>query len=217
MECNFTLKHYRESLELAKEKGYVFSIMKDYDKNIDNEKVIFLRHDVDISIKNALKFSEIEWRLRINATYFFRVHADYNMFSFNNYPIIKKIVESGHEIGLHYEEDLAKIYGVDKMVFLMKAKKVLESVSGSKVYGITSHEPDRCKTMKNFNASVLSYAGLAYDGYSPKFIKDIKYISDSSCRWREGCMCGFIKKETPKLCILTHPFWWYDKSPLENY
>ena len=45
----------------------------------------------------------------------------------------------------------------------------------------------------------------------------MKYISDSGARWREGDMFEWLQKNTPKLYVLTHPVWWYDKTTLENY
>lgn len=215
MECNFTIRHYKETIALAKQKGYIFSTMRDYDKNINNYKVIFMRHDVDMSVQNALKFAEIENEMGVKATYFIRIHCDYNIFSFKNYKLIKLLLKSGHEIGLHHEVDFSRIYEEDEKEFFNRAMKVLETVTGAKIAGITPHEPSRIKTL--VNEGNLKEFGLEYEGYSSKFTKEAKYISDSSCRWREGCMCEFIKKDTPKLCITVHPFWWYEKTPLENY
>lgn len=215
MECNFTIKHYKETLALAKQKGYVFSTMRDYNKNINNDKVIFMRHDVDMSVQNALKFVEIENEFNIKATYFIRLHCDYNIFSLKNYKLIKKLLKSGHEIGLHHEADFSRIYEEDEKDFFNRAKEVLEIITGTKIVGVTPHEPSRIKAL--INEDNIKEFGLDYEGYSSKFTKNVKYISDSSCRWREGCMCEFIKKETPKLCITVHPFWWYEKTPLENY
>ena len=58
---------------------------------------------------------------------------------------------------------------------------------------------------------------LKYESYFPEFTEDMKYISDSGARWREGCMCNWIKNNEKKLYINTHPFWWYKDTPLENY
>lgn len=215
MECNFTLKHYKETLDLAKKNGYIFSTMQDYNKNINKSKIIFLRHDIDFNVKNALKFAKIENELKIRATYFLRVHANYNPFSLENYGVIKKLIGLGHEVGLHHEVDFAKIHNENQKELFFRARKVLEAITKKKILGVTPHEPVRSKTL--INEKNLKEFDLNYEGYSTKFIKDVKYISDSLCRWREGCMCEFIKKRTPKLYINTHPFWWYERTPLENY
>ena len=215
MECSFTLRHYRDTLELAKTKGYVFSRMKDYHENIHHSKVIFMRHDADIQVRNALRLAGIEAELEIPATYFFRVHASYNLFSLEHYRTIKRILELGHEAGLHYEADFAELVNEQDKDMFQREKQMLELITGEKVLGMTQHEFAR--RSRPFNEKSLHELDLEYMGYSSQFFTDIKYISDSGGRWREGCMCKFIENDTPKLCILTHPVWWYDKSPIENY
>jgi hypothetical protein len=215
MRCDFTLRHYRETLQLAKDKGYIFPKMKDYEQYLNQERVIFLRHDIDIQLKNALNMSEIENSFGISATYFVRLHADYNPFSVMYYPIIKKILEQGHEIGLHHEVDFAILNNEDKGELFKRARQVLEAIIGERVCGVAPHEPTR--TSKLITEQNLQEFDIGYEAYSPFFLTKNKYISDSSCNWREGCMCNFIISDTPRLSILTHPIWWYTKSPIENY
>ena len=82
---------------------------------------------------------------------------------------------------------------------------------GKKIFGAAVHKRKDVSSSEhgklNIVEGLLSSLDLEYDAYSGVFIKDIKFISDSKYRWREGCMCNHIKKET-KLCILTHPIWW---------
>ena len=212
--CNFKFQHYEETLKSALQKGYSFFKFSDYDEGIKQSKVIFLRHDVDISLTNALVFAQIEHGLNIQATYFLRVHGNYNLFNIKNHTIIKKILEMGHEIGLHFEGDFAKLVGENVLTSFQRTKKILEISINQKINGYSIHEPSRLGLMNELDLNEL---GIKYHAYQDKFIEDLKYISDSSARWREGCMCSFIEKEVPKLCILTHPFWWFEESSLENY
>lgn len=62
------------------------------------EKVVILRHDVDLRAKNSLITAQIEHDLGIVGSYYFRIVKDSN-----NPNIIRKIAELGHEIGYHYE------------------------------------------------------------------------------------------------------------------
>jgi len=194
--------------------GYSFALLKDY-KKCDAAKIICLRHDVDSHPDLALRFMEIENRHRIKATYFFRVHSEHNLFSLRNYTAIKTIAKEGHEIGLHAETDFASLVGESKCRMIMRGKTVLEAVIGKAVYGISMHEPTRSK--KRLRESDINKMGFRYDAYDAEFMKNLKYISDSSCRWREGCMCNFITAAVPRLYILTHPVWWFERSPIENY
>lgn len=209
MKCDFSLKHYENTLRLAKNKGYIFVLMRDYDKYINNKKMIFLRHDVDSKVSNTINFAEIEHKLGIKATYFFRVHGRYNLFSLENYKIIKQILRLGHEIGLHFEGGFANIFNETERTMFKKSMNILKIIVGKNISGYTSHQPVK-------NGKIEFQSGY-YDGYNKRFVKDIKYISDSGGRWREGCMCDFIKNNVPKLCILTHSFWGYKKTSLEVF
>jgi hypothetical protein len=213
-ECSFRLIHYEYCLRSAKEKGYSIALMKDH-KNKTKGPVILLRHDVDSDPDQALNFSGIEKNLGIKATYFFRVHSKDNLFDLKNYRAIKQILKDGHEIGLHAETDFASLFGEPELAMLSRDKAVLEAVIGGQISGICMHEPTR--SVKRLGTSDIKALGFEYDAYDPRFLKAFKYISDSSCRWREGCMCQFIEARAPRLYILTHPVWWFKQSPIENY
>jgi hypothetical protein len=213
-ECSFRLSHYEYCLSTAKAKGYSFSLMKN-SENIAKENVIFLRHDVDSDPGLALNFSNIEKKLGIRATYFFRVHAEDNLFSLDNYRVIQRILKDGHEIGLHAETDFASLVGERGLSTLSRGKTVLEAIVGRTISGLSMHEPTR--SVRSLKKSDFKRLGFQYDAYDPRFLERLKYISDSSCRWREGCMCNFIIAGAPHLYILTHPVWWFKQSPIENY
>lgn len=205
--CNYTFKHYAQIVALAKKQGYAFLCMKDYDAT--KEKVIYMRHDIDVGVRNALEVAKLEKGLGIRSTYFVRLHADYNPFSFENFQRIKKISDMGHEIGLHFFPGFATAFKGDmKRVFDAEVKLLSEAL-GKPIHGYAFHEPERTKPG--------AITTELYDAYDPKFVKDIKYISDSGGKWREGCACEAIKSGYKKLCILTHPMWWYSKVPIEGY
>jgi len=216
-KCDFTFRHYRYVIQKALSDGYIMSKLEDYDININKNKVIFLRHDVDFDISLALKLAIIEHKLGIRSTYFLRTHGSYNLFSYNDYKNIKQIMSMKHEIGLHHEGGFSILFGERDNDMIKKEKAILEIVTGITIKGIASHEAKRSNLNLEVKDKILKKLGFVYDAYSPKFTKEVKYISDSAARWREGCMCRIINSGSPKLCILTHPFWWYEKSSVENY
>ena len=101
---DFTLKTYRQLLLAFQDAGYKFLTFEYYCISKANnqelpEKFILLRHDVDLKAENSLATAQIEARLGIVASYYFRVVPQ------SNKPdIIKAIAELGHEIGYHYED-----------------------------------------------------------------------------------------------------------------
>lgn len=214
-DCNFTQHHYESCLSQAKKKGYEFFSLKEFPEGIKKDKVIFMRHDVDFDPRLALQLAKIEKKVGVKSTFFFRVNAPYNLFSIKNYQILKEIQSFGHEIGLHFDADFGQLFGESQEDMLIRSKQVVEGIIGEKVEGICPHEPSRSST--KLSDDMMKKLGFSYEAYSPSIMDKTKYISDSSCRWREGCMCNFIKKEVPKLYILTHPVWWFNRSPIENY
>lgn len=224
--CSFKLSHYQYCLELAKERGYHFFTMEEYvqhreqinnspAKNNSPDKIIVLRHDLDHFLRLALNLANIEQKLGIKSTYFIRLHAQYSLTELNNYRILMKLSEQGHELGLHHDGDFATLVNENPEEFFIRDKSIFESVINKKIAGISAHEPNKSNFM--ITDKELAKFNLKYQAYADIFLQEMKYISDSSSRWREGCMCNHIKNNQPKLCILTHPIWWFNQSPIENY
>src|SRR3989338_6927946 len=211
-DCNFLLKHYEENLRLALKKGYKFMTIKEFGEEFESkkkipEKMIVLRHDIDFDLGLSIRMASIENKHGIRSTYFVRLHAKYySPFSADNYAILMKLIDFGHEIGLHFDFGFAKLFSEDPKKRLLKDKNIFENLIGAKVDSVSMHEPARTGT--NLDGMNLEKIGIKHNAYSDIFLKNLKYISDSSARWREGCMCEFIKRDTSHIYILTHPFWW---------
>ncbi len=108
---DFTLKTYKILLETPTERNYSILTLQDYlqlnsstSQHLNSPFIIF-RHDVDRLLKNALTMAELENKLGIKATYYFRMKPC----SYDE-ETIKEIADMGHEIGYHYENlsDIAK-------------------------------------------------------------------------------------------------------------
>ncbi|MFC2096253.1 hypothetical protein ACFLQ3_00970 [Bacteroidota bacterium] len=95
---DFTLKTYQKLLTALQNQGFTFQSFQEFLEKPVN-KVIVLRHDVDKLPENSLLFAQIQHKLGIRGSYYFRIVPE----SFNA-EIIEKIAELGHEIGCHYED-----------------------------------------------------------------------------------------------------------------
>jgi len=213
-EDNFTLSNYKRCLTLAHKKKYKFFKLEDLDSSLEyaGNKII-LRHDVDTQLSVAVKIAEIEQSLNIQSTFFIRLHSHaYNPLCFKDLVEIKKISSLGHEIGLHYESDFYNIFNNKKSIkdWIDFEVEILENVLRCKIKTICPHEPTRTK---QFHVNDIDY-NQAYD---EKIFNNYKYISDSSCRWRDGSFYENLKNDISNLYVLTHPYWWYNSSPIENY
>lgn len=103
MELDFTQKKYSRLMTAFINQGYHFFTFEDYCNQMgsmkDCDRVIILRHDVDLKARNSHDIAKIEHSLGIRASYYFRIVEQ------SNKPeIIKAIAAMGHEIGYHYED-----------------------------------------------------------------------------------------------------------------
>ena len=67
--------------------------------NLESLNLIILRYDVEARYPNALRMAQIQHKLGIKGTYYFRIFN-----KSGNEAIIKQIVALGHEIGYHYDD-----------------------------------------------------------------------------------------------------------------
>jgi len=97
MMLDFTLTSYIELLKVLISSGYNFQTFEEYLK-APLQKVIILRHDVDLLPYNSLLFAKIQYDLGIKGSYYFRAVPE----SWDE-GCIKSIANMGHEVGYHYE------------------------------------------------------------------------------------------------------------------
>src|ERR1051325_7969040 len=153
LNCSFTLQHYKECIELAKDKGYYFIRASDY-KDQD-EKIILMRHDIDFSLEYAYELANIEYDLGIFSNYYVYLHSPtYNALSPKGMEMIKQMKGMGHEIGWHGE-------GTN---YLQDEDKILSQITGEGVKTWTFHLPGLTKELS-----------IGLD--NPNDLK-LKYISD---------------------------------------
>lgn len=210
----FKIDHYRELIQGALGLGYRFATFSEHEA-VSEHRLILMRHDIDLSVDNALNFARIEADLRVRATYFVRVHArHYNPFEYHTYRKLREIEALGHEIGLHYEPGFADAVGEEPAAMVRREKAILEALFAHPIVSAAAHLP--AKSGMTVTEDNLATFGLRYEAYTPRFREAFKYLSDSNGRWREGCLCGHLGQHD-RLCVLIHPFWWFEKSPVENY
>lgn len=99
MKLDFTFDKYKEILEVISKSNYEVFGIKDFllTKN-KPDKVLIVRHDVDVNPFEQIKYSKLEREYGISTTYYFR----YTKKIFNK-AVINEIYALGHEIGYHYE------------------------------------------------------------------------------------------------------------------
>lgn len=199
--CNFSYEHYKNTLVEIKKKRK-FSTFRNHDKND-----IILRHDVDSSLRAALKMAKLEHDLNIISTYFVLFTSEfYNPFSIESSRLIHLILKLGHKLGLHYDETFIRKNLLDPTETIHKQIDILNHHFNTSVESVSAHEAIGFPPQIQFELPKN-----VENAYSEKFIKQRKYLSDSAMFWREGCFCkNYMHYD--KLQILIHPMWWSDNG-----
>lgn len=204
----FTYKAYENLIKNLIKNGYKIS---DYHDFINYDKCAILRHDIDYSVNKALSFAKIENELGVKSTYFILLTAPfYNIVLKETREKIIIIKESGHDIGLHfdelnYNENYYSLHGGIKNV-IMHERQIMEEVLGFEIKCVSMHRPSENTLKADYNLSP------AINSYSRTFFNEFKYISDSRRKWRENVDEIIESGKYDKLHILTHAFWYNEKD-----
>lgn len=200
---DFTISHYRDILSLAVSR-LDFCDFINYSE-VKRPAVIW-RHDLDLSVSSALKIAEIEADYGISSTYFILPHSPfYNLLERQNVDSVKKIIQLGHKVGLHFD---SHFYGISSENQLEKEllyeKTFLDRLFETDIKCFSFHLTNGF-TMK---CEKYEYAGLV-NAYASYFKTNAKYCSDSYGLWRFSRLYDFINEQTgPLNQVLTHPEWW---------
>lgn len=207
---DFTIDNYKRLLNDAFDRYKFITFEKESLQAKTQNNNCLWRHDVDYSVINALKLSEIEKEIGVAATYFFQLSSDYyNVFDHNTSQLIKKIIQHNHKIGLHFYPGLYKIESEDQLIEKLAFEKhILEKLLDMPINVFSFHNPTE--------AIITNYHKLEYAGMINTYAAEIKdkfaYCSDSNGYWRHKRLEDFLKEGQPNIQVLTHPAWWQSRE-----
>ena len=206
-----------------RQNGYDTITVRDYLESPASGRFAIMRHDVDRTIKNALKMAELENRLGIRSTYYFRYPYTFEP------EIIKKIGGLGHEIGYHYEV-LSKArgdYGLAIRLFESELEKI-RKIADVKTICMHGYPLSKYDNRHIWNKYCFRDFGIIGEAYL-SFRGDAAYLSDTGRTWSSknkirDFMPGYKSKDiatttdnliralnkgnTGNLYILAHPERW---------
>jgi hypothetical protein len=201
----FDISSYHGILLEAIELGFAFQTFSEY-LDAPLEKVILIRHDVDISLEWALEMSRVEYELGIRTTYFIRVHSTrYNLFDRYNYRRLHELKDKGFEIGVHQEVCNFAETADEAFLLLKREKKVIESILGCEVRGVATHLPKH--NFIKITPEVMEKVGFLYEPGSEIFNKNALFVSDSNNHWKKYTFREAIRR-SDKVLANIHPVWW---------
>jgi hypothetical protein len=209
-QCSFSPEHYLWILNRAVELGYeIHPVMDHTPGKINGTKSILLRHDIDISPAEARLCAAMESEIGISSTDFIRVRSRmYDLSKGNSADDIRWIADHGFEIGLHYEPQAYRSEDLDPIPTMNEEREQLSELLGVAIVGAAGHLATNNGV---YDSQTVKKAGFTYEAFEPSLDSSDprwKYISDSSKRWREGCLCNWLGIED-RLSVLMHPYWWF--------
>lgn len=205
----FSQSAYRGLLRSFRSAGYRSEA---FEAVAPKAAALLLRHDVDLSLDEAVKIAEIDASEGWRATVFVLVATEfYNLFSYQGRASIQRMKSLGHEIGLHFD---GSVYndGKPPADFTPRLEaaanrecEVLEDLVGSSIRVLSFHRPRHSKW-------VLRRPGLfagRLNAYAPEFMGDIAYVADSAGYWSEGHPFDHTAfRERSAMQVNMHPYLW---------
>jgi hypothetical protein len=189
-------EEYIDIIKTFLEAGYSFESF--CNRASTKKSAVLLRHDVDFSVEAALKVAKLDKELGVSSTFFFMLNSVfYNIFARKDYEQIVEIADMGHTVSLHMEKGFCNIsqfaYKTHK-IFCDWIKSVEKNIVS--VHRPGSLTPD-CELPKGIKSV-----------YDPEYTQDMKYFSDSGCKWYENPLTSQEFKERKNIQLLLHPIWW---------
>lgn len=195
----FTYSAYADFLCLLKSKYHITQVSKALDIEAP---YLILRHDIDMSLESAIKMARLDSELEVKSTFYVLLsNKHYNLLEKDSLRLLREISMLGHEVGLHYDLEAYRAYGVGVSEVFEREVELLESLIGRRVTSVASHNPSK-------NDPLLRRAYInAYD----EGLCDL-YVSDSNRAWGLNCLNELLSFKYDKVQLLTHPFLWTEKA-----
>lgn len=205
MSVDFSMQGYGRLLDHFDRHGYEMIRFGELRQQSSRPARCLLRHDVDATTDFAVRMAEFEAARQVRSTYFVMLRSPlYNALSRACTDDVRRIVELGHEVGLHFDAAFDPASSVPVAARIERELAVLSGMTGVTASAFSFHQPDAALLASRIvvTGAVNAYA-LDAEGW--------QYISDSNRDWRGRDVLGMIAQRG-LLQILVHPMWWVCES-----
>lgn len=221
----FSQDYYRSILTQAYDAGYKTLTMHDFftAEEIDDEKILILRHDVDAKPLRSTIFHEVETELGFKSSYFLLVHdINYNPFAVNVLKKFQEIAKYGCEIGLHTNYlETASILNQEPIVTLAQEVNALNSHFD--ITGIACHRnidflENALPHLEENWKQIQKELGIKYQAYEEDKMQQLTFVNEGlnpHLCWRNHKPEDVIESGA-NFCLSTHPHWWHKSHPFED-
>ena len=202
---NFSKDSYSNLIRLVQSEGFQFLSFQE--ENYQDQRTLYLRHDVDYSLSMAVELARINAALGVRGTFFVLLRSQiYNLLSHWALAQVREILASGQWIGFHCaltpsspmsREYLERILLAD---FEIVKRQIPEM---EPVY--SWHNPTRQVLELSESIELPGFVNV----YHRRFVKQARYLSDSNLRYSvPDWERLLIEKEHSVLHLLFHPLNW---------
>lgn len=183
---DFTLKAYEAYLRtISSSYAKIITFCEYFKQKEVPDDFCIIRHDVDRFPWRALQMAQIEFKMGIASTYYFR--SKWHTF---RPEILLKIHRLGHEIGYHYE-CLSDTFGVMEKAFknfeyhLLKFRQIVP-VSTISMHGRPFSSYDNRNMWRNpeHHRTLSERYEISGEAYIDIDYNDILYITDTGRNWK---------------------------------
>ena len=172
--------------------------------------ILFLRHDVKISLHKALRMAEIEHEYGLPATYLVRCDSPlYSLSGRQARILLMELVQMGHEVGLHF--DLAHE--------TRQSPSYLRLIESEIHLACERIEQIICRPVRSLSFQrtipLLSGGPLLINGCINADSEELREwcLSDSGGKWSKSDPLSQLTHPTgPMLQLILHPIWWGDEQ-----
>ncbi len=211
--ADFRYSYFRQLLHTARAR-FMAHTLSNAPNILPNNgtPVLFLRHDVKISLGKALRMAEIECEYGMSANYM--VRADSPLYSLDDRQAriqLVEIVQMGHEVGLHFD----------------LGRETRQSPSYRRLIETEIHaacervEQIICRPVRSLSFQrsmpLLSGGSLLLNGRVNADAQELRAwcLSDAGGYWRHGePLTQLNSHKGPVLQMILHPIWWGERHVL---
>lgn len=215
MNDDFSISRYESLVERAK-ASRIFVGFEDSREKGDTKRILW-RHDVDVSLRAALRLAEIDHKLGVSSNFFINVHSDtYNARSDIGRKQVRSLIDLGHRVEIHLDTAYYGSFSCKEQLeeALSDELRIFREAFGVEVKAFSFHNP----TQVELRFSAEHYSDLI-NCYSDQHRISIPYVSDSNGYWRFHSADEIVTdNDSPTIQVLTHAEWWIERelSPRER-
>lgn len=227
------LFEYERLLKMAIDKGYLHITLSDYFEKllagVDLGYCFLHRHDIDTDVRTARKMFEIEKKLGVKSSYYFRLNT-------LDFDLMREINDYGSEVGYHYEElsqfckdnsiynpnIIDSYYSEIEKNFIENLFRI-ENRCGFKIKSIASHGDFVNRKLGKANygfmtRELMDNCNITFECYDERLLKSLDVIHSDThypLFYRPSNPFNSIEKRFKVIYLLSHPRHWRS-STLEN-